>query len=280
MEKSSDGLTISDGNSYRARPSTDRLLSSSAGPGKGSKTPSFPSTSSQAVPLPGSESSSRECIKELVRGIKRKFESYKNEAHIRKRQKTYHYSYTVRSRGVKRKYASDHLEQPRKRFKATTSDDIEQPEIENKSSDNGCNSCLNVDSYVACSDSSESEDISNSLPEAGSSKDVSLEEPCDAQNEQADDGKSCPVSCVCKVGHSRLPAPIERYFETAVPLYKCLLMRRLHSPSNRQYACCETCCARRNIQQRIMRVALYHMTEDYDQSDLRVTRYSWGEWRE
>ncbi|XP_045194497.2 uncharacterized protein LOC123550123 [Mercenaria mercenaria] len=293
MDKSSDGLPISSQNSSTTsadphRPETDAtqhddLFLPSLQTGAG--IPALFLTSAKDLHVPGSVSSGRECIPDdLTRGVKRKYDEYKNDTCTYTRQKACRYTHTAIPRGVKRKFASDHSEQPRKRFRAAPPEvKLVQPETENEPSvsnsisGDGSKSNDSSDTY---SDSAEAKGISHSQPVEGASKDISDEQSRDAQSEQSDDEISCPRSCVCNIGYSRMPEPIERDFPTAIPLYRCLLIRRLYSLSNMQYTCCQSRCVRRYPRESAMRVSLRHMTEDYYDSDLRVTRYSWGEWKE
>ncbi|XP_053374765.1 uncharacterized protein LOC128547071 [Mercenaria mercenaria] len=199
---------ISTGISLSARPGTGATDRAPLQLGYGA--PTFPSTSAKDLHIHGSDSSSRECTADdLARGTKRKYDEYKNETHMLTRQKICSYTHTVIPRGVKRKFASDHSEQPRKRFKATPPEDNigpseneTEPSVSNSTSDEGSNSVLNIGSSDTYSD--DSKDISDSQPAAGASKDLSKEESRDAKIEKSEDGISFPRSCVCNVGHSKL----------------------------------------------------------------------------
>ncbi|XP_053390113.1 uncharacterized protein LOC123550124 [Mercenaria mercenaria] len=294
MEKSSDGLQTSIGNvpttsaADAHRPETDTTHPDGLLPSlqTGPVTPATPSTSAKDMHIPGSYSSCHECTADdLTRGVKRKYGEYKNETTTYTRQKSCNYTHTSKPRGVKREFAYDKSEQPRKRFKAAPPEvKIAQPEtknepsVSNSSTGDGSKNVPNNDSSDIYS--ADSRDVLDAQPVAASSKDVSEEESRYAQGEQSDDEILCPRFCVCNVGHSSIPEPIERSLPIAVPLYWCLLIRRLYSLSNMKYTCCQSRCVRRYQRESAMRVSLRHMTEDYYAPDLRVNRYSWGEWKE
>ncbi|XP_053402785.1 uncharacterized protein LOC123550126 [Mercenaria mercenaria] len=295
MDKSSDDLPILTVNSSTTSAGVLILETNATYPDdllpplqRGPGTPTFPSTSTKNLHIPGSYIFNKECTADdPARGVIRKYDEYKNETLTYTRQKACRCTHTSKPRGVKRKFASDHSEQPRKRFKAAPlevkivqSETETKPSVSSITSSDERNNVPNNDSSVIFYDSAESRDILHSQPVEGVSKDIPDEESRDAQSEQSDDEISCPRSCVCNIGHSRMPEPIERDLPTAIPLYRCLLIRRLYSLSNMKYTCCQSRCVRRYPRESAMRVSLRHMTEDYYDSDLRVTRYSWGEWKE
>ncbi|XP_045214419.2 uncharacterized protein LOC123564718 [Mercenaria mercenaria] len=289
MDKFSDGLPLLNENTSSASVDVHRcdtndtdpddllfrspLTGRETGLETGPETPTFPPTVAHALPIQGSDSFGRESSTDLARG-KRKVDACENNENMRTRQKACRCANTLYSRGEKCKLPSDHSEQPRKRFKATPPEvEIEQPKTENTASlynsifGEGSNNIPNLDT--------------SGFGESGIISHLQLieEESRDEQSDQSVEGNSCPRSCVCKVGHSVLPNLIEREFPTAAPLYRSLLMCRLYSLSNTQYSCCKSRCVRRYPRESVVRLSLRHMIEDYYESDLGVTRYSWGEWK-
>jgi hypothetical protein len=184
---------------------------------------------------------------------------------------------TVNDRGEKRKYPFDHSEQPRKRFKSSSVENeykqrvtLTKPALQYSESYN--KSVIRNSRSDSRTDDNVNLDI---LPVAGTSGNRSNEDIG-----EADDNVKCPASCVCNTGHSRIPEPIKRFFDTPASMRKSVLMRMSYSLANTVYQCCPARCVRKLRRSTVMRTSLLNILEDYDESDLRVYKYSWGEWKE
>ena len=220
-------------------------------------------------------------------GVKRKFEEIDDGARKFKRQRKYRYMHTERDRGEKRKFPLDHTEQPRKRFKSSPENELEQhDDILSESTVKQSDSYTERDTKYqtdssSCKSKIDEKGKSDIQPVPGTSGNSSNDKSRALDIDEADDNISCPSSCVCKAGHSKRPPPIRRFFECPAPLRRSLLMRLSYSSSNKRYTCCPSGCVRLLRRSEVRRTTLFHMMEDYDdQSDLRVYRYSWGEWKE
>ncbi|XP_060551812.1 uncharacterized protein LOC132713302 isoform X2 [Ruditapes philippinarum] len=280
MDKSSDGLLRNKGTS---RSITDIVaaITHSESPSTSAGQRNYTKHSDSARVIPGLASPCRygENPHKNAKGVKRKFEENENETRKYKRQKKYRYTNTVNNRGEKRKFPFDYSEQPRKRFKSSSVENEHQQRVTlTKPALQYCES-YNKSAIRRSGFKSDSETDDNInldiLPVAGTSGNR-----WNGDIEEADDNVRCPASCVCNAGHSRIPTPIKRYFETPVSMRKSVLMRMSFSRANKDYQCCPARCVRKLRRSTVVRTSLLNILEDYDESDLRVYKYSWGEWKE